>query len=233
MSDGRDERVDDAGDDETDVVSEETTQETASEETTSDAEPEETMTETPEGTKADEIPGARAADRRFDTVTDPSESKYTESQIIMTTVRVVAPFSLTYGLFLMFHGADSPGGSFQGGAIIGSTVLMLAFAFGIEPTRDWLRNRTVVALAAGGTAVFTLVGLVPILGGSNFLEHHFYVDVGIIDTPKWSLEAIEVGGVAPIVAGVVIGLFFVIAAGLSPGDSDSTGPDRPARGDGR
>lgn len=187
----------------------------------------------PEGTTADQIPEGVAADRRFETLTDPSESKYTESQIIMTTVRVVAPFSLTYGLFLMFHGADSPGGSFQGGAIIGSTVLMLAFAFGIEPTRDWLRNRTVVSLVAGGTAVFALVGLVPILGGANFLEHHFYVDIGIIDTPKWSLEAIEVGGVAPIVAGVVIGLFFVIAAGLSSGKGDSTGPDRPARGEKR
>ena len=159
---------------------------------------------------------------------DPDQSRYTESPIIMTAVRVVAPFSLTYGLFLMFHGADSPGGSFQGGAIIGATILMVAFAFGIEPTRDWLRNRTVVALVAGGVAVFTLVGLIPILGGSNFLEHQFYVDVGLIDTPKWSLEAIEIGGVAPIVAGAVIGLFFVIAAGIFPdyGDDEHGGDSR-------
>jgi len=140
-------------------------------------------------------------------------SAYVESQIIMTTVRVVAPFSLTYGLFLMFHGADSPGGSFQGGAIAGATVLMIAFAFGIEPTRDWLRNRTVVLLAAGGTAVFALVGLIPMLYGENFLTHPFYKEQFGIKT-KWGLEAIEVGGVAPIVAGVVVGLFFVIAAGF-------------------
>ena len=193
----------------------------------------ETADEIPEGTSTDEIPGGVAADRRFDTLTDPSESKYTESQIIMTTVRVVTPFSLTYGLFLMFHGADTPGGSFQGGAIIGATILMVAFAFGIEPTRDWLRNRTVVALAAGGTAVFTLVGLIPILGGANFLEHDFYVDIGILETPKYSLEAIEVGGVAPIVAGVVIGLFFVIAAGVFPDTDNSTGDGNHARGDRR
>jgi len=141
---------------------------------------------------------------------DPNESTYVESQVIMSTVRVVAPFALTYGLFLMFHGADTPGGSFQGGAIIGSTVLMIAFAFGIEPTRDWLRNRTVVALAAGGTAVFALVGLVPMLFGDNFLAYSVYEEQFGIDI-KWGLEAIEIGGVAPIVAGVVIGLFFVIA----------------------
>ena len=138
----------------------------------------------------------------------------------MSTVRVVAPFALTYGLFLMFHGADTPGGSFQGGAIIGSTVLMIAFAFGIEPTRDWLRNRTVVALAAGGTATFTLIGLVPMLFGDSFLAHPFYEQQFGINT-KWGLEAIEIGGVAPIVAGVVIGLFFVIAAGLGTDETEN------------
>lgn len=163
---------------------------------------------------------------------DPTATAYVESQIIMTTVRVVAPFALTYGLFLMFHGAGSPGGSFQGGAIIGATVLMVAFAFGIEPTRDWLRNRTVVALAAGGTAVFTLVGLVPVAFGDSFLAHPFYEQRWGIDT-KWALEAIEIGGVAPIVAGIVIGLFFVIAAGSLPeldSDGDDAGPDHTAEG---
>ncbi|MEF8813622.1 MAG: MnhB domain-containing protein [Halovenus sp.] len=145
---------------------------------------------------------------------EPDVSAYVESEIIMTAVRVVAPFSLTYGLFLMFHGADSPGGSFQGGAIAGATVLMIAFAFGIEPTREWLRNRTVVILAAGGTAVFALVGLIPLLYGDSFLAHPFYKEQFGIKT-KWGLEAIEVGGVGPIVAGVVVGLFFVIAAGFA------------------
>jgi multicomponent Na+:H+ antiporter subunit B len=140
------------------------------------------------------------------------ERPYVESQVIMTTVQLVAPFTMTYGLFLLFHGADTPGGSFQGGAIIGATILMIAFAFGIEPTREWLRNRTVVALAAGGTAAFALVGLVPLLAGGNFLEYDMYEELFGIK-PKWGLEAIEILGVAPIVAGIVTGLFFAIGAG--------------------
>jgi len=140
------------------------------------------------------------------------EHAYVESPVIMSTVRIIAVFSLTYGLFLMFHGADTPGGSFQGGAIIGASILMIAFAFGIEPTRDWLHNRTIVVLAGGGTAVFALIGLIPMLYGGSFLEHPFFEAEFGINT-KWGLEAIEIGGVAPIVAGVVIGLFFAIAAG--------------------
>lgn len=154
------------------------------------------------------------------------ESAYVESQVIMSTVRIVSPFSLTYGLFLMFHGADTPGGSFQGGTIIGATILMVAFAFGIEPTRDWLRNRTIVALATGGTVTFGMIGLVPLFGGRRFLEYDYYVDIGLINKPKWGLEAIEVGGVAPIVAGIFIGLFFLIAAGFDSETDDSSGGDR-------
>jgi multicomponent Na+:H+ antiporter subunit B len=157
---------------------------------------------------------------------EDGQSTYTESQVIMSTVRVITPFSMTYGLFLLFHGGDTPGGSFQGGAIIGATVLMIAFAFGIEPTRQWLKNRTVVGLAAGGTATFGLIGLIPVFGGGSFLEHHFYVDIGLINKQKWSMEAIEIGGVAPIVASVIVGLFFVIAAGFQTGGEDSGGESR-------
>jgi multicomponent Na+:H+ antiporter subunit B len=149
---------------------------------------------------------------------DGDGSPYVESQVIMTTVQLIAPFSMTYGLFLLFHGADTPGGSFQGGAIIGATVLMIAFAFGIESTREWLRNRTVVALAAGGTAAFALVGFVPVLVGGNFLEYEMYKKAFGIKA-KWGLEAIEILGVAPIVAGVVCGLFFALSAGFLSGES--------------
>jgi multicomponent Na+:H+ antiporter subunit B len=141
---------------------------------------------------------------------------YVESPVIMTTVQLIAPFAMTYGLFLLFHGADTPGGSFQGGAIIGASVLMIAFAFGIDVTREWLRNRTVVALAAGGTAAFAMVGIVPVILGGNFLEYGMYEEAFGIKA-KWGLEAIEILGVAPIVAGVVCGLFFAIAAGYLSG----------------
>ena len=160
--------------------------------------------------------GGTSAEDWRDSVSSSSDSDgsmYVESQLIMITVRVVSPFAFTYGLFLVFHGADSPGGSFQGGAVIAATVLMIAFAFGVTATRDWLRNRTVVALAAGGTATFALVGLVPMLFGDSFLAHPRIKRALDIKT-KWGLEAIEVGGVAPIVTGVLVGLFFVLAAGL-------------------
>ncbi len=152
------------------------------------------------------------------------QDTYSESQVILTAVKIIAPFTLTYGLFMTFHGADTPGGSFQGGAIIGVTVLMLAFAFGIEPTREWLRNAVLVGLVAGGVAVFIGVGLAAMALGGNFLEYDRFFEVWGI-RQKWGMEAIEIGGIALIVAGVVITLFFATAAGFTPTRTDGRGED--------
>lgn len=144
-----------------------------------------------------------------------ADDTYVESRVIMTTVKVVSPFVLTYGLFVTLHGADTPGGGFQGGAIIGTVILMIAFAFGIEPTRDWIANSRVVALAAGGVLVFVGVGLATMALGGAFLEYAVFEEIlHIHHGGKYGMEAIEIGGIAAIVSGVVIGLFFATAAGF-------------------
>ena len=135
---------------------------------------------------------------------------YVESSVIMTTVRVLAPFVFTFGLFVMFHGADSSGGGFQGGTIVAATVIMLAFAFGIEPTRQWFANAAVVGLVAGGVIAFGLIGLGPLFTGGRFLEYAAY---GIHHAPAYGIEAVELA-IGAIVSGVISGLFFAIAHGF-------------------
>jgi multicomponent Na+:H+ antiporter subunit B len=157
--------------------------------------------------------GRRASDR---TVPDggteevSSRGPYVESTIIMTTVRVVAPFIFTLGLFVMFHGASSPGGGFQGGAIASAMLLMFAIAFGIAPTREWLNGAVLTAAIAGGVLVFALIGLVPLALGAPFLEYSVYP---IPHASKYGIELVELA-IGGIVAGVLTGLFFLIAAGF-------------------
>jgi multicomponent Na+:H+ antiporter subunit B len=135
---------------------------------------------------------------------------YVESTIIMTTVRVVAPFVFTLGLFVMFHGASSPGGGFQGGAIASAMLLMFAIAFGIAPTREWLNGAVLTAAIAGGVFLFASIGLVPLLLGAPFLEYSVYP---IPHASKYGIELVELA-IGGIVAGVLTGLFFLIAAGF-------------------
>jgi len=147
-------------------------------------------------------------------MSERQDRPYTESSVIMTTVRLLAPFVFTFGLFVMFHGAESAGGGFQGGTIVAATIIMLAFAFGIEPTRRWFLNRVLVGLAAGGVLAFALIGLVPIALGGNFLEYAVLeAALGFKDTTKYAVEGVELG-IGAIVAGVISGLFFAIAHGF-------------------
>lgn len=152
----------------------------------------------------------------------PYDDTYTESQVIMTAVKIIAPFTLTYGLFMTFHGGDAPGGGFQGGTIVGVTVLMLAFAFGIEPTRQWLRNSLLVGLVTGGVVIFGAIGLAMVALGGNFLEFYQLKEVFHVK-PKWGLEAVEIAGISLIVAGTMITLFFAMASGFSPDRPSGTG----------
>lgn len=147
-----------------------------------------------------------------DAESDLAERKapYVESPIIMATVRVITPFVFTFGLFVMFHGADSSGGGFQGGVIVGTVVLMLGIAFGIEVTRDWIGPRIPVVLIGIGVLAFLLAGIGSVLLGEAFLQYTAYP---VPHASKYGIEFVELA-IGLIVAGIVTGLFFVIAAGM-------------------
>jgi len=158
-----------------------------------------------------------ADDRPHVSTVERQGTPYMESQVIMTAVRFVAPFVFLFGLFVTFHGAGAPGGGFQGGAIIAAVVFMIAFAFGIDSTRRWLRNSVLVGAAAAGVVVFGGTGLVTIAYGGGFLE---YVRLPVPHGEKWGMELIEIGGVMFIVAAVLVGLFFVLAVGSAALDTE-------------
>ncbi|UIO98467.1 cation:proton antiporter [Halobaculum sp. CBA1158] len=137
---------------------------------------------------------------------------YVESPIIMATVRIVAPFVFTLGAFIMFHGADSAGGGFQGGVIVGTVVLMLAIAFGIGPTREWISSSLLTVLVVFGVALFMGIGLLALAFDGAFLQ---YTAIPVYNASKYGIELVEVG-IGIIVSGTVVGLFFALAAGHSP-----------------
>ena len=134
---------------------------------------------------------------------------YVESPIIMTTVRVIIPFVFTFGLFVMFHGADSSGGGFQGGVIVATVVLMLGIAFGIETTREWIGPALPIGLIGLGVLAFLLAGVGSVALGGAFLDYGAYP---VPKSFKYGMEFVELA-IGLIVTGIVTGLFFVIAAG--------------------
>lgn len=142
---------------------------------------------------------------------------YVESTIIMTTVRLVTPFVFTYGLFVMFHGAESAGGGFQGGVLVAASLILIAFAFGIEPTRAWVADTPVRIVVAAGALTFVGIGFGGWLAGGKFLEYEAF---GIHHGTKYGIELVELG-IGAIVAGVILSLFMNLAAGYTDNGGES------------
>ena len=152
-----------------------------------------------------------------------TRAPYTDSPVVTTTVRLLAPFVLTYGLFTLFHGTSSVGGGFQGGVVAAAMVVTVAFALGIRRTAAWLDGRALVALVAAGPVVFGAVALAGVALGGAFLQFD------VIPIPKatvYATEAVEVG-IGATVAAVVVVLFVRIADGYEePAPTGDTPVDR-------
>ena len=143
------------------------------------------------------------------------QGTYVESTIIMTTIRLVSPFVFVYGLYVMFHGAESAGGGFQGGVLVAASLILVAFAFGIEPTREWISDRPARLAIAAGALTFVGIGLGAMAAGGRFLE---YGAVEIHHGTKYGIELVELG-IGAIVAGIILSLFMNLAAGFAGGES--------------
>lgn len=133
-----------------------------------------------------------------------------ESVVITRTLRAITPFIFVFGLYTMFHGASSVGGGFQGGVVVASAIVTIAFAFGVDQTARWLNRAVLTTGAVAGVAAFALVGVVPLALGGTFLELPAYPG------PKGALYAIEFVEVAigVTVASIIVLLFFELSGGF-------------------
>lgn len=79
------------------------------------------------------------------------------SKIVRTVANQLILFVLILGLYVIMHGHVTPGGGFQGGAIIASGTIMLIVAFGSGEIRKWLRERHLSVVESSGALLFSLL----------------------------------------------------------------------------
>jgi multicomponent Na+:H+ antiporter subunit B len=134
--------------------------------------------------------------------------------VVTTAARTVTPFVLAYGVYLTLHGTALPGGAFQGGIVLGATVVLIGLAFGFDPTREWIHDGAFAATLLFGIGVFGGFALGAVALGGDVLEVFAY------PLPvEYTVKVVEVA-IAAVVAGVVCGLVIWIAAGVDDGGDD-------------
>jgi multicomponent Na+:H+ antiporter subunit B len=97
---------------------------------------------------------------------EPKEAQKNEPSIIVKSVaRIVFPLAFTYGVYIFVHGHLTPGGGFQGGTIIASSVILIYLGFGTLNIPESFTT-TLESLAA---LCFIGLGCIGIFKGGNFL----------------------------------------------------------------
>jgi multicomponent Na+:H+ antiporter subunit B len=93
------------------------------------------------------------------------------SEAVVLIGRIMGPFTMMFGLYVVLHATVTPGGGFQGGVIIASGLLLLFLGEGYRGWRRIMRTRWLDACEGAGALVFALAGLAPMLTGAAFLQN--------------------------------------------------------------
>jgi multicomponent Na+:H+ antiporter subunit B len=95
----------------------------------------------------------------------PVKEKESSSMIVQTGTRILFPFIMLFGIYVFVHGHLTPGGGFQGGAVIASGFLLAYLAW---PARETRRERFGAVESLGGLA-FVTVGVLGLVYAGYFL----------------------------------------------------------------
>ena len=134
------------------------------------------------------------------------------SKIVRTVANQLILFILIFGLYVIVHGHLTPGGGFQGGAVIVSGVVMLLVAFSSKELKKSLRERLLSIMESTGALIFAILGFAGI--GTVFF-YNFLVGTSIfgrIPPTGPNPGDIWTGGVIPLM-NLAVGL--KVVAGLS------------------
>ncbi len=89
------------------------------------------------------------------------------SEIVETAVEYLFPIALLFGVYIFINGHLSPGGGFQGGAVIASASLLLFLALpGVR-----LRHALLSAIESLSGFSYVLVGLLGLVLAGGFLDN--------------------------------------------------------------
>jgi len=128
-------------------------------------------------------------------------------ELLSTGSRYLAPLIMLLGVYVFVNGHLTPGGGFQGGAILASGVLLLLLA---EPLKHF-SHALIASIESFAGVLYILIGLLGLVLAGGFLDNRFL--------PTGELGALFSAGAIPLIyslIGLKVGAEFAsILASLS------------------
>jgi multicomponent Na+:H+ antiporter subunit B len=134
--------------------------------------------------------------------------------IVKTTCRLIIPFIQIFALYVIAHGHYSPGGGFQGGVIMGASVVLFAIAFDLRSALRRMAERLITFLCALGVMIYAGTGVLCMLFKKNYLDYSGFANILGIDpvsARSHAILAVEIG-VGIVVMAVMVMLYYILAS---------------------
>ena len=130
------------------------------------------------------------------------------SPIVQVVCRMAARIIQLFAIYVIFHGHYSPGGGFQGGALLAAAVILLRIAEGERGSRKELPAELALPLGTLGVLIFAGVGLVSILSGGSFLQYEIgpILSADPASAHYWAILVVEIG-VGLAVMSILVAIF--------------------------
>ena len=91
--------------------------------------------------------------------------------IVRTTARLIIPFIQIFALYVIAHGHHSPGGGFQGGVILGASLVLYAISFNLRSAIRQIGETLTVVFCALGVFIYAGTGILSLFFSANYLDY--------------------------------------------------------------
>ncbi|HBW33947.1 MAG TPA: hypothetical protein DEF89_00620, partial [Desulfosporosinus sp.] len=94
------------------------------------------------------------------TATFPDVLDQDKDIIKRTVTKLLIPFIQLFGLYVIVHGELGPGGGFQGGVILGVSIIVYSLVFGFDEAKKRMSVKTKDLLVSSGVLLYGGIGVI-------------------------------------------------------------------------
>jgi len=94
------------------------------------------------------------------------------SKIVRFAADLLYPGILIFGLYVIMHGHLTPGGGFQGGAVIATAVALVAVAYSYDEVLAMVRKLRFIVQESGGLVLFLGIALAAVALGTTVFANY-------------------------------------------------------------
>ena len=124
--------------------------------------------------------------------------------VLDSSFRIIIPFTLVYGMYILTHGEYSPGGGFQAGALLAVGIVLVRLIQGEDKGSFNVSKQVAVVCAGVGTFIYAATGWLTLFGGGKFLNY------SMLPVPMHHIPELHALGILMIEIGVTVCVMMTI-----------------------